>query len=56
MKLAVIGSRNIVVEDIEKYLPTEITEIVSGGAVGVDTIAAEYAKQKHLPIKECFKN
>ena len=39
MKVAVIGSRNLVVQDLEKYLPEETTEIVSGGAKGIDTCA-----------------
>ena len=43
MKIAVIGSRGITVPDLEKYLPHETTEIVSGGAKGVDTSAKEYA-------------
>ena len=44
MKLAVIGSRNLHVTDIGKYIPDTVTEIVSGGARGIDTQAKEYAK------------
>ena len=36
MKVAVIGSRNLTVSNLEKYLPAGVTEIVSGGARGVD--------------------
>ena len=43
MKVAVIGSRNLTVSNLEKYLPAGVTEIVSGGARGVDTSAREYA-------------
>lgn len=32
MKVAVIGSRNLTVTNLEQFLPKEITEIVSGGA------------------------
>ncbi len=39
MKVAVIGSRGLTVEDLGKYLPEGTTEIVSGGARGVDTCA-----------------
>ena len=44
MKVAVIGSRDLTVTDLGKYLPSETTEIVSGGARGIDTSAREYAK------------
>lgn len=52
MKIAVIGSRNLTVEDLGKYLPEETTEIVSGGAKGVDTCAREYASAKGLKLTE----
>ncbi len=32
MKTAVIGSRGLKVNDLDKYPPKEVTEIVSGGA------------------------
>ena len=40
MKIAVIGSRNLIVENLEEYLPADCTEIVSGGAKGIDECAA----------------
>ena len=43
MKVAVIGSRNIIINDLEVYLPEETDEIVSGGAAGVDLCAKKYA-------------
>jgi len=52
MKVAVIGSRGLWVDDLAKYLPEGVTEIVSGGARGVDTCAAEYARKNNLPLKE----
>lgn len=51
MKVAVIGSRGLEVKSLEKYLPCDTTEIVSGGAKGIDTCAENYAKQKGIPIK-----
>ena len=45
MKIAVIGSRSITVNDIGRYLP-EATEIVSGGAKGVDSCAADFSPPK----------
>ena len=49
MKIAVIGSRNVTVDNIGEYL-TDCDEIVSGGAVGVDTCAADYAKQNGIAL------
>ncbi len=49
MKIAVIGSRNIYIADIGKYI-SDCEEIVSGGAVGVDSCAAEYAKRKGIKL------
>lgn len=52
MKLAIIGSRNIFIDDLGSYLPNNVTEIVSGGAKGVDTCAKEYAHQNNLIMTE----
>ncbi len=52
MKIAVIGSRGMVVRDLENYLPEETTEIVSGGARGVDTSARYYAQKNGLKLTE----
>ncbi len=52
MKVAVIGSRNLTVEDLGKYLPEGTTEIVSGGAKGVDTCARKYACENELKLTE----
>ena len=49
MKIAVVGSRNITVENLERYL-SDCTEIVSGGAIGVDSCAAEYATERGLKL------
>ncbi|MBP3381637.1 MAG: hypothetical protein J6L00_03230 [Clostridia bacterium] len=52
MKVAIIGSRTLQVNDLGEYLPIGISEIVSGGAKGIDTQAREYAKKNNLPLKE----
>lgn len=52
MKVAVIGSRNLTVANIEEYLPQGVTEIVSGGAKGIDTCARQYANAKGIKLKE----
>ena len=54
MKVAVIGSRQLTNIQIEKYLPDETKEIVSGGAKGVDSIAAEYARKNGLALVEIY--
>lgn len=52
MRVAVIGSRTLVVNDLGKYLPAETSEIVSGGAKGVDTSARQYAHAHGLKLTE----
>ena len=52
MKLAVIGSRTITIESLSEYLPDDVTEIVSGGAKGIDTCAAAYAEEKGIKLTE----
>ena len=52
MKVAIVGSRSITNIALDRYVPAEVEEIVSGGAVGVDLCAAEYAKSKGLRLTE----
>lgn len=52
MKLAIIGSRKLDVQNIGDYIPEGVTEIVSGGACGVDTQAADYAKSNNICLTE----
>ena len=56
MKIAIIGSRNLKVANLEKYLPESVTEIVSGGAMGIDSCARSYAKQNGLKLTEFLPN
>ena len=49
MKVAVIGSRSISSIDIGAHISAS-DEIVSGGAVGADFCAAEYAREKGLKL------
>ena len=56
MKLAVIGSRGLKNVTLTDYLPLDCTEIVSGGAKGIDSLSL-YAHQpngrlKHKSIKK----
>ncbi len=50
MKIAVIGSRSITTVDLAAFLPADVTEIISGGAKGVDTCAAAYAESHGIPL------
>ena len=52
VKIAVIGSRNVTVPNLGDYLPENCTELVSGGAKGVDTSAREYAEANNIKLTE----
>ena len=52
MKLAIIGSRQLNISDLSGYIPPQVTEIVSGGARGIDTCAKEYALANNLKYTE----
>ena len=51
MKIAIVGSRDVRVSDIGRYV-SNAEEIVSGGAVGVDSCAAEYARENGIRLTE----
>lgn len=50
MKVAIIGSRSLSVNNLEKYIPDGITEIVTGGAKGIDSCAKEYAQSQGIKL------
>ena len=52
MRIAIIGSRSITIPNLEDFLPEDTTEIVSGGARGVDTSAREYAIRHNIKLTE----
>lgn len=52
MKVAVIGSRCLKLNDLGRFLPDNITEIISGGARGIDQCAKLYAMEHNIPITE----
>lgn len=54
MKIGIVGSRRVdeqVKIEILRHIPEGTTEIVSGGADGVDTYASELAELLHIPLK-----
>ena len=52
MRVAVVGSRGLMVDDLGKYLPDNVTEIVSSGAKGVDSCARLYARTHGIKLTE----
>ncbi|MCL2461423.1 MAG: DNA-protecting protein DprA [Defluviitaleaceae bacterium] len=52
MKVAVVGSRDLIIKDLSVYMPCGTTEIISGGARGIDTCAREYAVKHGLKLTE----
>ncbi len=48
MKLAIIGSRTLTIDNLADYIPENVTEIVSGGAIGIDSDAAAFAEKNQL--------
>lgn len=55
MKVGVVGSRSFKDYELLKQtldsFPFEITQIISGGASGADTLAEWYAFEKKIPLK-----
>ena len=54
MKTIIAGGRDIIdqefVEDVIGQCPWDITEVVSGGARGVDTCGEEWANNNDVPV------
>ena len=55
MRVAIVVSRNIeneenVYELLCRHIPVNTTEIVSGGATGIDTLAEIYAEKNKLQL------
>lgn len=59
MKLAIVGTRNPSIsyerfcEFVQNY---SISEVISGGAKGIDSYAARFAHEKKLPLVEFKPN
>lgn len=54
MKVAVIGSRSILLSDLQisSVLPLQTTALLSGGAVGVDQCVRRFADEHNIPLFE----
>ncbi len=56
MKVAVIGSRGLTIPNLSVYLPADTTEVISGGAKGVDASARAYALNNGIKLTEYLPN
>lgn len=54
MKVAVIGSRSLVVTELGTFIPQGTKELVSGGAKGIDTCVREFAEREGIKLTEFF--
>ena len=52
MRVAIVGSRSIILDDIGALLPPGVTEIISGGARGVDAAAHAWALSHGILLRE----
>ena len=56
MRVAIVGSRTLSIDDFYDYLPDNTTEVISGGARGIDTCARVYCTLNGIKITEIFPN
>lgn len=56
MKVAVVGSRGLAINTLAHYLPEDTTQIISGGARGIDLCARDYALSNHIKLTEILPN
>ena len=50
MKIAIAGSRTVTEIGLDGVIPTDCTEIVSGGAKGIDSDVEKYAEKKGIKM------
>lgn len=58
MKVAIIGSRKLWLDDLGEFLPENTDEIISGGAKGIEACAKEYAEKngiKHTEFRPYYR-
>ena len=56
MKIAITGSPSLVEQHLEKYLPSDVTEIICCGDKGIDLCAKTYAINNNLIYREFLPN
>lgn len=52
MKIAIVGSRSINADIPDGIIPSNVTKIYSGAAIGIDTSARRYAESHGILITE----
>ena len=52
MKVAVVGSRTLNIDMMHFFIPSVATEIISGGAKGIDAEAKRFAEKNSLKYTE----
>lgn len=52
MRIAIVGSRNLRIDHMEDFLPKQVTEIISGGAIGIDLCAKRFAMERNIKLTE----
>lgn len=50
MKIAVIGSRGLKIDDLGKYLPEDTTEIILAGSESINRCAGRYALKNKIKL------
>lgn len=52
MKVAIVGSKNLIAANLSKYIPPETTEIVSGGQRSIGTYTTNLVVNMGLKLTE----
>lgn len=52
MRIVITGSSSLIENNLEKYLPSDVDEIVSNGGEGIDYCAKKYALAHNIKYTE----
>ena len=52
MIIAIVGSRTLCIENLGEFIPDGVTQIISGGAKGIDSCAKEFALRSGIELVE----
>ena len=51
MKVAILGSRNLLIHVLEEFLPSDFSEIVLGDYIEINSCVKLYAYANNIPLK-----